>query len=192
MVQFTYISEAWATMTKKPQDRTIPSRDLVEKLGGKLPGLYYSLGEYDGMALFLCRPGFIRSFRAHAPARFLPAWPGNQDQHWASACVRTREPTARWHAGLPGPDRRVPPGDRIQTLPDTPARRVCPAQQAQEGPPRYRGQARSLRCVRRVQRLDRVALSPGALSSPDPELLLPESHSFKRRDRRRQKGSEKT
>jgi uncharacterized protein with GYD domain len=52
MVQFTYTSEAWAAMTKNPQDRTIPSRDLVQKLGGKLLGLYYSLGKYDGMALF--------------------------------------------------------------------------------------------------------------------------------------------
>jgi uncharacterized protein with GYD domain len=52
MVQFTYTSEAWDEMVKKPQDRTIPSRDLVQKLGGKLLGLYYSLGKYDGMALF--------------------------------------------------------------------------------------------------------------------------------------------
>ena len=52
MVQFTYTSEAWDEMVKKPQDRTIPSRDLVQKLGGKLLGLYYSLGKYDGIALF--------------------------------------------------------------------------------------------------------------------------------------------
>jgi uncharacterized protein with GYD domain len=52
MAQFTYTSEVWAAMIKKPQDRTIPSRDFVHKLGGKLLGLYYSLGEYDGMALF--------------------------------------------------------------------------------------------------------------------------------------------
>jgi uncharacterized protein with GYD domain len=52
MVQFTYTSEAWAAMVKKPQDRTIPSSELVQKLGGKLLGLYYSLGEYDGIALF--------------------------------------------------------------------------------------------------------------------------------------------
>jgi uncharacterized protein with GYD domain len=52
MVQFTYSPEAWTALTKKPQDRSIPSRELVQKLGGKLLGLYYSLGEYDGMALF--------------------------------------------------------------------------------------------------------------------------------------------
>ncbi|GHO45984.1 GYD domain-containing protein [Ktedonospora formicarum] len=52
MVQMTYTSETWTTLVKNPQDRTIPSRDLVQKLGGKLLGLYYSLGKYDGMVLF--------------------------------------------------------------------------------------------------------------------------------------------
>src|SRR5579875_1733010 len=52
MVQMTYTPETWAKMIKNPQDRAIPSRDLVQRLGGKLLGLYYSLGEYDGMVLF--------------------------------------------------------------------------------------------------------------------------------------------
>lgn len=52
MVQMTYTAEAWAALIKRPQDRTLPSRDLVQKLGGKLLGLYYSLGKYDGMVLF--------------------------------------------------------------------------------------------------------------------------------------------
>src|SRR2546421_413322 len=52
MAQFTYTSEAWAAMIEKPQDCTTPSRDLVQKLGGKILDLYYSLGEYDGIALF--------------------------------------------------------------------------------------------------------------------------------------------
>lgn len=52
MVQMTYTAETWAALIKRPQDRTLPSRDLVQKLGGKLLGLYYSLGKYDGMVLF--------------------------------------------------------------------------------------------------------------------------------------------
>lgn len=52
MVQMTYAPETWATMIKKPQDRAIPSGDLVQKLGGKLLGLYYCMGEYDGIVLF--------------------------------------------------------------------------------------------------------------------------------------------
>ena len=51
MIQFTYTPEAWATMTKKPQDRSVPIRDLVQKLGGRLTGLYYCFGEYDGVVL---------------------------------------------------------------------------------------------------------------------------------------------
>ncbi|HTI14812.1 MAG TPA: GYD domain-containing protein [Dictyobacter sp.] len=52
MVQFTYTADAWDALVKNPQDRTIPSRNLVQALGGKLLGLYYSMGEYDGVALF--------------------------------------------------------------------------------------------------------------------------------------------
>jgi uncharacterized protein with GYD domain len=51
MVQFAYTPEAWATLTKKPQDRSVPIRDLVQKLGGRLVGLYYCFGEYDGVVL---------------------------------------------------------------------------------------------------------------------------------------------
>jgi uncharacterized protein with GYD domain len=52
MAQFTYTSEAWAAMIEDPQDHTLPSRKLVQQLGGKLLGLYYAWGEYDGIALF--------------------------------------------------------------------------------------------------------------------------------------------
>jgi uncharacterized protein with GYD domain len=51
MVQFAYTPEAWAALTKKPQDRSVPIRDLVQKLGGRLVGLYYCFGEYDGVVL---------------------------------------------------------------------------------------------------------------------------------------------
>lgn len=52
MVQMTYTPEAWARLIKRPQDRAIPSRDLLQNVGGKLLGLYYCLGKYDGMVLF--------------------------------------------------------------------------------------------------------------------------------------------
>ncbi|MFL5627015.1 MAG: GYD domain-containing protein [Ktedonobacteraceae bacterium] len=48
---FLFEPEAWATLAKKPQDRSIPLRDLAQKLGGQLVGLYYCFGEYDGVAL---------------------------------------------------------------------------------------------------------------------------------------------
>jgi uncharacterized protein with GYD domain len=51
MVQFAYTAEAWATLAKNPQDRSVPVRALMEKLGGKLVSLYYCFGEYDGVLL---------------------------------------------------------------------------------------------------------------------------------------------
>jgi uncharacterized protein with GYD domain len=52
MVQFTYTAEAWATLAKNPQDRSVPIRELAQKLGGRLVGFYYCFGEYDGVGLF--------------------------------------------------------------------------------------------------------------------------------------------
>src|SRR5262245_7471725 len=53
MAQFAYTPEAWATLIRVPQDRTAASAALVQHLGGRLVGLYYTPGaEYDGFALF--------------------------------------------------------------------------------------------------------------------------------------------
>jgi len=51
MLQFTYTPGAWATLSKNPQDRSKPVKELVEKLGGQMLGLYYCFGEYDGIVL---------------------------------------------------------------------------------------------------------------------------------------------
>jgi uncharacterized protein with GYD domain len=51
MIQGTYTAEAWATMTKNPQDRSIPIRDLAQKFGGRLVSVYYCFGEYDVVVL---------------------------------------------------------------------------------------------------------------------------------------------
>ncbi len=52
MIQGTYTAEAWATMTKNPQDRSKPFGELAQKLGGRLIGAYCCFGEYDVVALF--------------------------------------------------------------------------------------------------------------------------------------------
>ena len=52
MFQFTYTPEAWAALTKNPQDRTDTVRALVEQHGGSLLAFYYCFGEYDGVILF--------------------------------------------------------------------------------------------------------------------------------------------
>ena len=52
MIQGTYTPEAWATMTKNPQDRSIPIRELLaQKFGGRLVSVYYCFGEYDVVVL---------------------------------------------------------------------------------------------------------------------------------------------
>lgn len=52
MIQFAYTPEAWATLTKKPQDRRIAVREAAQRLGGQVLDLYYCFGEYDGVVLF--------------------------------------------------------------------------------------------------------------------------------------------
>jgi uncharacterized protein with GYD domain len=51
LVQGAYTAEALATMAKNPQDRSVPVRELVQKLGGRLAGFYFCFGEYDVVAL---------------------------------------------------------------------------------------------------------------------------------------------
>jgi uncharacterized protein with GYD domain len=52
MTQFAYTPEAWAALTKQPQDRSTLIRQMAEKLGGRLVGMYYCFGEYDGVVIF--------------------------------------------------------------------------------------------------------------------------------------------
>jgi uncharacterized protein with GYD domain len=77
MVQATYTTEALATMTKNPQDRTVPVKAIAEKLGGRLIGFYYCYGEYDvvglsefpddntatAFALAAMSPGHLKAFK---------------------------------------------------------------------------------------------------------------------------------
>ena len=51
MLQFSYTAEAWAAMTRNPEDRSVQVRANIEKLGGRLLGMYYSFGQFDGVAL---------------------------------------------------------------------------------------------------------------------------------------------
>jgi uncharacterized protein with GYD domain len=50
MTQFSYTHDAWVDLIKKPEDRSAPLKALAEAMGGKLIGLYYCFGEYDGVA----------------------------------------------------------------------------------------------------------------------------------------------
>ena len=52
MTQFAYTSDAWVALSKHPQNRAEAFRESVERMGGRFVSLYYSFGEYDGLAIF--------------------------------------------------------------------------------------------------------------------------------------------
>ena len=47
MVQASYSESATAAMIKNPQDRAAAVKPVVERMGGKLHGVWLSFGEYD-------------------------------------------------------------------------------------------------------------------------------------------------
>jgi uncharacterized protein with GYD domain len=51
MTQFSYSTEAWAALARKPENRTEAVSRLCEQFGGRLAALYYCLGEYDGVLI---------------------------------------------------------------------------------------------------------------------------------------------
>ncbi|MGA7859640.1 MAG: GYD domain-containing protein [Terracidiphilus sp.] len=51
LVQASYTIEALQAMMKKPQDRTEVVSNAIEKLGGKLVGLWLSFGDQDVVAI---------------------------------------------------------------------------------------------------------------------------------------------
>lgn len=51
LIQASYTPEAWATLSKNPQDRAEMVRPAVEALGGRLESFYMCFGEYDVVAI---------------------------------------------------------------------------------------------------------------------------------------------
>ena len=51
MTQFSYTKEATAAMAKNPEDRSLGLIKTLEKLGGKLIGIYFCFGDYDGVVI---------------------------------------------------------------------------------------------------------------------------------------------
>jgi uncharacterized protein with GYD domain len=51
LLQAAYTPEAWATMTKNPQDRASDVRSVIAALGGRLEASYFCLGEYDAIVI---------------------------------------------------------------------------------------------------------------------------------------------
>ncbi len=51
MTQFAYTPEAWAALTKKPENRAEGLSRLAKEMGGRLVDMYYCFGDFDGVAL---------------------------------------------------------------------------------------------------------------------------------------------
>jgi len=52
LTRFSYTPEAWARLSKNPEDRRDAARAYIESVGGKLHGFWYAFGEYDGYNLW--------------------------------------------------------------------------------------------------------------------------------------------
>ncbi|MEX2237803.1 MAG: GYD domain-containing protein [Dehalococcoidia bacterium] len=51
MLQISYTSESWKAMTAKPVNRAETVGPAIEKMGGKLEGLWLAFGKHDLFAL---------------------------------------------------------------------------------------------------------------------------------------------
>lgn len=51
LIQVAYTPEAWATMSKNPQDRGELVRPAIAALGGKLESFHMCFGEFDVVAI---------------------------------------------------------------------------------------------------------------------------------------------
>ena len=51
MVQESYSVASVASMVASPQDRTALVREMIERIGGRLHGLWFALGEFDVIAI---------------------------------------------------------------------------------------------------------------------------------------------
>ena len=51
LIQASYTAPAVGAMIKNPQDRAAAVAPMLEKMGGKLHGLWFTFGEYDIVAI---------------------------------------------------------------------------------------------------------------------------------------------
>jgi uncharacterized protein with GYD domain len=77
LIQAAYTPEAWAAMSKNPQDRSEAIRPAIEAMGGRLESFFMCFGEYDvigiadfpgnvdagAFAISVAAGGAVRAFR---------------------------------------------------------------------------------------------------------------------------------
>ena len=49
---FTHHGQGWQKIAESPQDRSAPIRASIKELGGRLMGMYYMVGHYDGFIIY--------------------------------------------------------------------------------------------------------------------------------------------
>jgi uncharacterized protein with GYD domain len=47
LMQLSYSSGAWAALVKRPENRVEVVRKVIDKMGGKLGGFWFSFGDHD-------------------------------------------------------------------------------------------------------------------------------------------------
>lgn len=47
LIEGSYTSEAWAALTRKPEDREKTFKNFIERAGGKLKAFYFAFGDSD-------------------------------------------------------------------------------------------------------------------------------------------------
>jgi uncharacterized protein with GYD domain len=52
MTQVSYTSEAWAALTRNPEDRSEAFGNLAETMGGRLLSFYNCFGKYDVVVIY--------------------------------------------------------------------------------------------------------------------------------------------
>jgi uncharacterized protein with GYD domain len=52
MTRFNYSPETWARLRQRPEDRSDAVRQSIEAVGGRLHGLWYAIGAFDGVCLW--------------------------------------------------------------------------------------------------------------------------------------------
>ena len=60
MTNFVYTGESWQKLASRPEDRSVPVKALMEKLGGRLISMYYMAGDYPESVRF----GDLTRFKA--------------------------------------------------------------------------------------------------------------------------------
>jgi len=52
MTSFVYTGEGLQKLAKNPEDRSVPVKALLKKVGGRLVSMYYMAGDYDGFIIY--------------------------------------------------------------------------------------------------------------------------------------------